>query len=129
MFWSASLAGLAPSGNIAFVRNYAISVPQEELVVIGQALSHQARVRILAILAEGERCGCELAGMLGLDPSVISRHLALLEEAGLIVSRRERQRLLWRLAHPKVPLILSCLARLTCERGKNDVVASHPQRI
>jgi len=119
MFWSASLAGLAPSGNIAFVRNYAISVPQEELVVIGQALSHQARVRILAILAEGERCGCELAGMLGLDPSVISRHLALLEEAGLIVSRREGQRLLWRLAHPKVPLILGCLARLACKREEN----------
>ena len=104
-------------------------MPQEKLVVIGQALSHQARVRILAILAEGERCGCELAGMLGLDPSVISRHLALLAEAGLIVSRREGQRLLWRLAHSKVPLILRCLARLTCERGKNDVVASHPQRI
>jgi len=111
------------------VLNNAITEVAEDLVALGQALSHQARVRILAILAEGERCGCELAELLGLDPSVISRHLALLEGAGLIVSRRERQRLLWRLAHPKVPLILSCLARLTCERGKNDVVASHPQRI
>jgi hypothetical protein len=26
-------------------------------------------------------------------------------------------------------LILSCLARLSCERGKNDMVADHPQRI
>lgn len=67
--------------------------------------------------------------MLGLDPSVVSRHLALLAEAGLIVYRREGQRLFWRLAHPEVPLILGCLARLTCERGKNDVVAGHPQRI
>jgi DNA-binding transcriptional ArsR family regulator len=116
-------------GNLAFVPNNAITEVAEDLVTLGQALSHQARVRILAILAEGERCGCELAGMLGLDPSVVSRHLALLAEAGLIVSRREGQRLLWRLAHPKVPLILGCLARLNCERGKNDVVADHPQRI
>jgi len=116
-------------GNLAFVPNNAITEVAEDLVTLGQALSHQARVRILAILTEGERCGCELAGMLGLDPSVVSRHLALLAEAGLIVSRREGQRLLWRLAHPKVPLILSCLARLSCERGKNDMVADHPQRI
>jgi hypothetical protein len=26
-------------------------------------------------------------------------------------------------------LILNCLARLSCERGKNDMVADHPQRI
>ncbi|MGB9758156.1 MAG: ArsR/SmtB family transcription factor [Candidatus Bipolaricaulaceae bacterium] len=101
----------------------------EDLVTVGQALSHQARVRILGILAEGERCGCELAEIIGLDPSVVSRHLSLLSAAGLIVSRREGPRLLWRLAHPEIPAILRCLARLTCERGENDVVADHLERI
>ena len=48
-------------GNLAFVPNNAITEVAEDLVTLGQALSHQARVRILAILAEGERCGCELA--------------------------------------------------------------------
>lgn len=100
-----------------------------DLVTVGQALSHPARVRILAILAEGERCGCELAEMIGLDPSVVSRHLSLLSEAGLIVSRREGPRLLWRLAHPEIPSILQCLARLTCERRGNDMVADHPERV
>lgn len=102
---------------------------EQTLVSIGQALSHPSRVRILAHLAEGERCGCELAAMLGLDPSVVSRHLALLSQAGLITSRRDGPRLLWRLAHPGIPLILSCLARLTCERRENELVADHPERI
>ncbi|MFN3346975.1 MAG: ArsR/SmtB family transcription factor [Candidatus Bipolaricaulaceae bacterium] len=106
-----------------------MKVLEETLVSIGQALSHPSRVRILTLLAQGERCGCDLAPILGLDPSVVSRHLTLLSQAGLIVSRRDGPRLFWRLAHPGIPLILSCLARLSCERRENDLVADHSERI
>ncbi|MBC7221942.1 winged helix-turn-helix transcriptional regulator [Candidatus Bipolaricaulota bacterium] len=110
------------------MRNDAISA-EMSLVTVGQALSHPARVRILAILAQEEHCGCELAEILGLDPSVVSRHLSLLADAGLITSRRDGPRLLWRLSHPQIPLILSCLAHLCCERRKDDLVEGYPQRI
>ncbi len=107
----------------------AITALEETLVSVGQALSHSSRVRILALLAEGERCGCDLAAVLGLDPSVVSRHLALLSQAGLIVARRSGPRLFWRLVHPQILLILSCLAHLTCERREHDVVANHSERL
>lgn len=106
-----------------------MDVSETKLIALGQALAHPARVRILAILVKEEKCGCELAEKLGLDPSVVSRHLALLAEAGLITSRREGQRLLWRLSHDHIPLVLACLARLSCERGTHDVVANSSQRI
>ncbi|MCS7217329.1 MAG: metalloregulator ArsR/SmtB family transcription factor [Candidatus Bipolaricaulota bacterium] len=98
------------------MHNDAINVPETSLIALGQALAHPARVRILILLAQKERCGCELAESLGLDPSVISRHLSLLAEAGLIVSRREGPRLLWRLSHSQVPLLLTCLAHLSCKK-------------
>ncbi len=91
-------------------------VPEEELVALGQALSHPARVRILAILAQGERCGCELALLLGLDPSVVSRHSNLLARAGLVSSRRDGVRVLWRLASPEVWETLKQLCHLRLER-------------
>lgn len=92
-------------------------VPEEELVALGQALSHPARVRILAILAQGERCGCELAPLLGLDPSVVSRHLNLLARAGLVSSRRDGVRVLWRLASLEVWETLKSLCRSHSEKG------------
>jgi len=63
---------------------------------IGKALSHPLRERMLRMLAEGERCGCEFAPELGVDASIVSRYLSTLERAGLVRSRREGVRVLWR---------------------------------
>lgn len=54
------------------------------------ALSHPMRLRALVLLQqEGELCVCELTYALSLAQPVISRHLAQLKEAGLLVSRRQ----------------------------------------
>ena len=81
---------------------------------VAKALASPVRVRILKVLEEGERCGCELVPLLELDPSVVSRHLAILFRVGLVESRREGVRILWRLASPEIPRLLRCLEELTC---------------
>jgi len=54
------------------------------------ALSHHMRLRALVLLEqEGELCVCELTHALALAQPVISRHLAQLKEAGLLLSRRQ----------------------------------------
>jgi len=54
------------------------------------ALSHPMRLRALLLLKqEGELCVCELTHALVLAQPVISRHLAQLREAGLLLSRRQ----------------------------------------
>jgi len=53
------------------------------------ALSHDIRLRSLLLLqAQGELCVCELTHALGMSQPMISRHLALLRESGLVVDRR-----------------------------------------
>ena len=83
---------------------------------VAKALASPVRVRILKILEEGERCGCELVPLLELDPSVVSRHLAILFRVGLVESRREGVRILWRLASPEIPRLLRCIESLACEK-------------
>lgn len=95
----------------------ATSTGPSALSMIGKALAHPARVEILRLLEEGERCGCEFVPLLGLDPSVVSRHLAILSRAGLVVSRRDGVRVLWRLSSPDLPRVLRCLAHLGCPKG------------
>lgn len=53
-----------------------------------KALSDETRLRILALLEEGELCVCDLMAVLDLPQSTVSRHLAYLRNAGLVVDRR-----------------------------------------
>ena len=86
------------------------------LALIGKALSHPLRERMLWLLADGERCGCEFAPELGVDPSIVSRYLAVLERAGLVTSRREGVRVMWQLADAQLLDVLEQLAELTREK-------------
>jgi DNA-binding transcriptional ArsR family regulator len=59
-----------------------------ELLKLTKALSDRTRLRILRLLLPGELCVCQLVAALGLAASTVSRHLALLEDAGLVDVRR-----------------------------------------
>ena len=87
-----------------------------QLMLIGKALSHPLRERMLRLLADGERCGCEFAPELGVDPSIVSRYFAILERAGLVTSRRDGVRVMWALADPEILDVLDHLAELTREK-------------
>ncbi|MBV9110152.1 MAG: winged helix-turn-helix transcriptional regulator [Gemmatimonadetes bacterium] len=52
------------------------------------ALSDETRLRIVAMLQQGERCVCELTGALDAAQSRLSFHLKTLKDAGLVTDRR-----------------------------------------
>ncbi len=54
-----------------------------------KAVSDVNRIRILAILATGEYCVSDLVSRLDIDQPKVSHHLAILRQAGVIVSRRQ----------------------------------------
>src|SRR2546427_9789414 len=53
------------------------------------ALSDETRVRIVDLLRGGEHCVCELTEVLELSQSLLSFHLKVLKDAGLVRDRRE----------------------------------------
>ena len=61
----------------------------EEVAAILKALSDQNRLRILDVLMQGISCNGELNDRLGLPPNLLSHHLRVLREAGLVTSRRD----------------------------------------
>lgn len=56
------------------------------------ALSDPTRRAILSRLLDGEASVAELAAPFALTPRAISKHVAVLEEAGLVVRGRDAQR-------------------------------------
>ncbi|MDA8092993.1 MAG: metalloregulator ArsR/SmtB family transcription factor [Betaproteobacteria bacterium] len=62
------------------------------------SLSDAIRRRLLALIQkEGELCVCELVAALGMPQPKISRHLAVMREAGLLAIRREGTWIYYRL--------------------------------
>ncbi len=55
---------------------------------IFHALSDEKRLAILDLLRAGERCVCDIAGPIGMKQSLLSFHLKVLREAGLLRSAR-----------------------------------------
>jgi len=53
------------------------------------AMSDPTRLRLLALLRQGERCVCDLVDALRVPQARASRHLARLRAAGLVTSRRQ----------------------------------------
>jgi ArsR family transcriptional regulator, arsenate/arsenite/antimonite-responsive transcriptional repressor len=65
-----------------------------------KALGDRTRLRILALLAAGEVCVCNVHESLGLPQPTVSRHLAYLRRHGLVDTRRDGIWVHYRLAPP-----------------------------
>ena len=73
----------------------------EELQRVFKTLSDPTRVRILGVLEREELAVQELMEVLGMAQSRVSRHLAILREAGLIRDRRDGTYVFYRFALPR----------------------------
>jgi DNA-binding transcriptional ArsR family regulator len=74
-----------------------------EFMAVTKALADENRTRVLLFLAGGELCVCQIVEMLGLAPSTVSKHMAVLHQAGLVESRKEGRWMYYRLAERGAP--------------------------
>lgn len=65
------------------------NAPIAPLVDLMKTLAHPMRLRILALLREGEMCVCQVVEILGVATSTVSEHLTELRKAGLLAERKE----------------------------------------
>ncbi|OQY39950.1 MAG: transcriptional regulator [Candidatus Cloacimonetes bacterium 4572_65] len=64
---------------------------------IVKAMSHPTRLFIVDKLREREHCVCELTEMIGSDISTVSRHLAVLRNAGIICDEKVKNNVFYSL--------------------------------
>jgi ArsR family transcriptional regulator len=70
-----------------------------DFMAITKALSDPSRVRVLLALRGGELCVCQITELFGFAPSTISKHLSILYNAGLILSRKSERWVYYRLPY------------------------------
>lgn len=54
-----------------------------------KVLSEPNRLLLLEMLFQGVQCNCELGQALGMAPNLVSHHLGVLREAGLVRAERD----------------------------------------
>lgn len=64
---------------------------------VAKALAHPTRLIILDALSQRECCVCELTAWLHVDQSTVSKHLAVLRNAGIVADRKEGTMTFYRL--------------------------------
>ncbi len=83
----------------------------ERLAEVLKALANPARLRIVSILAGGERTVSELCELSGLKQSLVSQQLKILRLSGIVEGRREMPHMFYRLSEPNVVGMLGCLCK------------------
>lgn len=74
----------------------------ERQAQICKAFAHPARLRILDLLAEGERGASELQRELGLSKTSLSQQMSILRAAGVLTTRRQGKQIYCSLSIPEV---------------------------
>ena len=90
------------------------SIAVEQLTVavraeLLKAVSDPTRLEMLDLLSSGERCNCHFQDHLDLAPNLLSYHLRVLREAGLIVGSRRGRWVDYRLAPDAAELLATAL--------------------
>jgi ArsR family transcriptional regulator len=89
-----------------------------------KALAHPSRLFIVDELSRGERCVCELTEMIGADVSTVSKHLAVLRDAGLVLDDRRGVQVFYRLRVPCILNFFGCVEAVLEETSRQLIAIS-----
>lgn len=79
----------------------------QQAAAVFKALAHPARLRILDLLRDGERCVCHIETALGKRQAYVSQQLMILREQSLVTSRKDGLQVYYALSSPIINDILA----------------------
>ena len=94
----------------------------KDFLVVTKALSDESRVRALVALRDGELCLCQIVDLLKLSPSTVSKHIDVLQQAGLVERRKEGRWHYFRLANHRATPVVRRAIRWVLESLKDEAV-------
>jgi len=77
-----------------------------------KAIAQETRLSILELLRDGERCVCEIFPAISQEQSNVSRHLNMMQKAGILTRRKEGLRIFYAVKHSEVLAIVDLAAAI-----------------
>ncbi len=79
-----------------------------------KAISHPLRLKILCVLGENEVSVQDIVECVGTSQSNISQHLAILRDKGILSSRKEANRVFYRVGDSRTLKLISMMQEVFC---------------
>jgi ArsR family transcriptional regulator len=79
-----------------------------------QAMAHPMRLKILCLIGGQELSVLEIVDAVGTSQSNVSQHLAVLRDRGLLVARKDAQKVFYRIDDPRVLKMISLTREIFC---------------
>ncbi|MDR1425283.1 MAG: metalloregulator ArsR/SmtB family transcription factor [Azoarcus sp.] len=79
-----------------------------------KAIAHPLRLRILCMLGDSEICVRNIVDAVGTTQSNISQHLAILREKGVLSTRKDANRVFYRISDPRTLQLVSMMREVFC---------------
>jgi DNA-binding transcriptional ArsR family regulator len=76
---------------------------------IFNALADPTRLEILEFLRNGEKCVCEIIPHLGLIQPIVSRHLKILKDSGIVKDRKEGNKRFYSLTDARICIVIDVI--------------------
>jgi DNA-binding transcriptional ArsR family regulator len=83
-----------------------------------KAMAQPTRLKIIEFLSDGERCVCEISPAIGEEQSNTSRHLNLMQAAGVLSRRKDGLKIFYAIKHPEIMEIVDTVTRIV--KQEND---------
>ncbi len=79
-----------------------------------KAIAHPLRLKILCVIGDQEACVQEIVDAVGTSQSNISQHLAILREKGVLQTRKDANRVFYRVADPRTLQLVALMREVFC---------------
>lgn len=66
-----------------------MELDERRIALVFKAFCDENRIRILKLLASGEKCACRLLDELDISQPTLSHHMKILCDSGVVVGRKE----------------------------------------
>lgn len=66
-----------------------MALDERKMAVVFKAFCDENRIRILKLLATGEKCACKLLEEIHITQPTMSHHMKILCDSGIVVGRKE----------------------------------------
>ena len=79
-----------------------------------KAMAHPLRLKILCLVGHQELMVQEIVEAVGTSQSNISQHLAVMRERGLLASRKEANKVFYRIEDPRILKMIGMMREVFC---------------
>jgi DNA-binding transcriptional ArsR family regulator len=79
-----------------------------------KAIAHPLRLKVLCVLGEGELSVQDIVDNVGTSQSNISQHLAIMSDKGVLATRKDANRVYYRIGDPRTVKLVGMMRDVFC---------------